>query len=299
MDTMEREGENLKDIKDNSLNLKDNSISISYNKAHKLITALYMVTDILEKEEPLRSKLRSLGLEILTDISGVKDNYNSQKITVLPGNIDLILSYLNIANTVGIISSMNSSILAGEFSRLKQAILESNIFLKPYGGEASLSDFLQSPSPDSSWRGEEGRGLREGQVYNMSFNPNSGRIRHEGIDSGTRIGIQKGSTLMQALSDKMLPKVSPVSPLPKHREEFDALKKERKDEIILIIKTKNLEQSSKGQALGVTITDIKGMAKNSLKDTSEKTLQRELTSLIEDGVLYKEGAKRWSKYFIK
>ena len=37
----------------------------------------------------------------------------------------------------------------------------------------------------------------------------------------------------------------------------------------------------------------------SLDTHSEKTLQRELVSMVTDGVLKKEGTKRWSKYFIK
>ena len=39
----------------------------SYTKTQKLITALYMVTDIIDKDEPLRNKLRTLGVQILSD----------------------------------------------------------------------------------------------------------------------------------------------------------------------------------------------------------------------------------------
>ena len=31
---------------------------------------------------------------------------------------------------------------------------------------------------------------------------------------------------------------------------------------------------------------------------SEKTVQRELASLISDGLIKKEGEKRWSRYFV-
>ncbi len=285
MDTMTGDENNLRDIRDTSLNLKDNSISIPNNKGQKLITALYMVTDIMDKDEPMRAKLRSLGLDILTDIQSLKDTNNAHRLETFLSRIEAVLSHLSIGVTVGMISSMNGNILEKEFSLLRDIIRDSELFQKPYRGQASLADFLRDEEQPS--------------VYHMSFNPSSGHIRHTPSISGTRIGVQKASTLMQALSDKIAPKVSHTQPIPKHREEFDLLKKERKDEIVLIIKTKNLEQNSKGLPLGVTITDIKSMAKTALKDTSEKTLQRELMSLIEDGVLYKEGAKRWSKYFIK
>ena len=38
--------------------------------------------------------------------------------------------------------------------------------------------------------------------------------------------------------------------------------------------------------------------KNILKDINEKTIQRELLSLVKEGVLKKEGEKRWSVYRI-
>lgn len=57
---------------------------------------------------------------------------------------------------------------------------------------------------------------------------------------------------------------------------------QRRKLIINIIKTK-------GQ---VTIKDIS----SSLSDCSEKTLQRELLSLISEGAIQKEGERRWSKY---
>ena len=47
---------------------------------------------------------------------------------------------------------------------------------------------------------------------------------------------------------------------------------------------------------GVKLT-IKDFAKN-IKDCSEKTIQRELLSLVSEGVLKKEGERRWSKYFL-
>jgi len=46
----------------------------SYTKTHKLITALYMVTDIIDKDEPLRNKLRTLGTGIISDMHLVERN---------------------------------------------------------------------------------------------------------------------------------------------------------------------------------------------------------------------------------
>ena len=54
-------------------------LSLPYIKTNKLITALYMVTDTIEKEEPIRLKLRTLGVEILSDITMSKTVFDISK----------------------------------------------------------------------------------------------------------------------------------------------------------------------------------------------------------------------------
>jgi hypothetical protein len=59
----------------------------------------------------------------------------------------------------------------------------------------------------------------------------------------------------------------------------------RKDAIIDILKEKGV----------VSIKDISG----AIKDYGEKTIQRDLIDMIKDGVIHKEGDRRWSKYSLK
>ena len=56
----------------------------------------------------------------------------------------------------------------------------------------------------------------------------------------------------------------------------------RRNDVLNVIK-------SKGRA---SIKDVVSL----LKDISEKTVQRELLALVREGVLVKEGEKRWSTY---
>ena len=44
-------------------------------------------------------------------------------------------------------------------------------------------------------------------------------------------------------------------------------------------------------------SSIKDISDN-IKDCSEKTIQRELLSMVANGVLKKEGERRWSKYYL-
>src|SRR3989344_7243431 len=98
-----------KNIKDttNELGITIKDSSISYTKTNKLVTALYMVTDILDKDEPLRNKLRTLGTGIISDVHSTPAH--------AVGKISEIMSFLDVAFAMNIISEMNVTILRKEF----------------------------------------------------------------------------------------------------------------------------------------------------------------------------------------
>jgi hypothetical protein len=273
MDSMLGENKNLRDPKRKSLTSYGAGtssmpiLSLSYNKTNKLITALYMVTDTMEKEEPIRLKLRTLGIEILSDINLSKPAFDTQKITA-------ILSFLNIASDIRMISEMNCNILRKEFTELKESIQEfttqNHLWFEEFISKSPLLD-------------EEGAGGGNSKITTSSFG-HSSSIRRREFSKGhpTKIGVQKGSTLMNALS-----KVEGGN-------EFGILKSKRREEIISIIKDKKNTSGING----ASITDIKNGAKGTLVSCGEKTLQRELISMVKDNVLKKTGAKRWSQYYL-
>ena len=274
MDNMLGGEKNIKDINSNPLGIaiKDNTTSISYTKTNKLISALYMVTDIMDKEEPLRNKLRTLGTNIISDIYSMPVGALSK--------ISEIMTFLDIAGVVNLISEMNANILRKEFFELKTAIEESIQILKPSHSGINLSELFRNDFslPSASFLNE--------------------KRRNEEHKGHTRIGVQKGSTLLKALSNvegmKTLRGVGmPARPIDgsdrKHHADFEVLKGQRRTEILSIIKA---------NSNGATITDIKAKTFGSLISCGEKTLQRELIDMLKDGVLKKTGEKRWSKYFL-
>jgi hypothetical protein len=255
---MLQQGDNLKDGQNNlGITLKDIPVVISYNKTNKLITALYMVTDIIDRDEPLRNKLRTLGTGIISDI-------HQNPLNAL-GKITEVMSFLDLAKALNIISPMNCDILRKEFTELDQSIRETSEKVQNQNAEIDLSElFRESPY-----------GERTGSKY-LS-------------EGGTRIGVQRGSTLMKALSDKTN-RMSDTRSSQKTIQDYDVLKRQRRSDIIQFIK------SNGGSA---TITDIKLRGKGTLQNCGEKTLQRELVSMQKEGVLKKTGEKRWSRYFIQ
>lgn len=257
--------------------LKDTrSFSVSYTKTNKLIAALYMVTDIINSTEPLRSKLRTLGAEIISDMSSIQSYERATG--PLQNKIKEVVSFLDIASLVGMISEMNYNILRKEFLALQSAIVEAKS-TDFYGGHATLSGFLQ-----------EQEALPERFTVTAPIKDTRIPIGHV---SPTHIGVQKGHDLMKVLSDR-IPGMSlnrSVSHGPsKEREKFESLKADRRKEILAIIKD---------NGGNLTITDIKSKAKGALMSQSEKTLQRELVSMVQSGVLEKTGEKRWSRYSAK
>jgi len=243
MDNMLPEEKSLKDISlQTDIAIKDNSNLASFSRVNKLITALYMVTDIMERDEPMRTKLRTVGVEIISD------THNSKML--LLRRIPEILSYLEIATTINIISEMNSNILRKEFNELIEGL---NIEEKKPVVISELFTKIEGELPPAS--------LYKGQ--------------------GMKIGLQNGETLMSALRE--------VSQKDKKRDA--GFRESRRQKILNILKKNE----------GLSIKDIVLALKdgNGQSDLSEKTLQRELIAMMKEGVLYRTGSKRWSRYFVK
>src|SRR3989338_7918346 len=109
------EGKSIKDTSSTltsyqASGLGSGSVIWSYTKTNKLITALYIVTDIMDSNEPIRLKLRTLGVNILSDMSAQVGITSLTRLNLVK-KIQEVVSFLDIASTIGLISLMNSNIL--------------------------------------------------------------------------------------------------------------------------------------------------------------------------------------------
>lgn len=247
----------------NSVDSYDHFIMATVKKTDKLVIALYMVTDCMEEGEPLKLKLRSLGVDFVSLIKLVEHSDSFEKNLLLSDTIALIteiVSFVEIGGSVGLITSMNASILLKEFHALREECMKhqpETFFTKK--DNRTLSSFmlteemLRSDIKDTDYY--------KGHENNMSFiQPQSSHTNqgfHEKNDQ---------KNLKETQSKKL----------------DMALKITRRNSILKLIKDKK----------EVTIKDITTV----ISDCSEKTVQRELLSLVSLGVLKKIGDKRWSKY---
>ena len=237
-------------------------------KTEKLVTALYMVTDCMYEGDALKSKIRILGVELLSDMYKIETLSPIDKqshITRSLGHVHEVLSFVDIACTIGFISDMNGSILKRELlilrDELKGTQSEStrfNFSLEDKMFDIPMPKIVQNSSRDFHRSVQGHHSIKDisssKRTYDMSFT--------------------KPSTSMPLIKNYQSAVSSPID------------KQERSNKILTLIKDTPKDMN------GLSIKDISV----AFTDCSEKTIQRELNSLVSKGQIKKLGAKRWSRY---
>lgn len=248
---------------------------MSIKKANKLVTALYMVTDIIREDEPLRIRLRTLAMNLLSDIH----RFDVLKRVAVMSFIEEILSILSVAKDLRMVSEMNFSILEKEFINLRSSI---NNYFDTDGNW--IKNLVQGGETDSTAVDDKDQ---KANSFNLLENKNkfvsNGHRSTIFISKGhkTNIGVQRGSTLLKALDS--------IS-MSNSKEDFEKKRLHRRNFILDIIKR---------NPNGVSVKDIMVYVRNGHEDMGDKTLQRELVGMVSDNLIYKTGTKRWSIYFAK
>lgn len=269
---------NQKDIKKTSLNsygqsnvLDVKALNIKHvyefanKKTEKLVTALYMVTDCMDTDDALKGKLRQLGVELLSDtykLSTLSPLDKHVHISASLSHIDELLSFVEIAYTIGFISEMNTAILKKEFMILTGE-LDSHLKKDKHFTFTLDEDMFALP---------ENRARQDLTLFekDRSIGQNGKRTTFNNLSF---------------MNNKSSMSLNSVSKSNGHVFSADN-KKERIAKILTLIKDMPIGQE------GASIRDIA----NSFKDCSEKTIQRELNALVLKGQIKKTGLKRWSRY---
>ncbi|MBI3631862.1 MAG: hypothetical protein HY225_00220 [Candidatus Vogelbacteria bacterium] len=270
MDTKENLTDTVKSvIKDSHHNHAHKAVLF---KTERLVSAVHLVTSLMDVEDPLRWRLRTICIESLNDFYNIgqwqvnnEKRFISEKIF---NNILHIISLLDIGLSGGLISVMNHKVLREEFMKLMSTLEKLKItngadsFVLPddfFGEDLSLlgAQSVASVIPET---------VKD--IHHVSLtNLNLEGLSNTKID---RLKIGKGQ----------------IFPIKKTTTE----KVVRQSLIVRILKDGGL----------FTIKDIieKISGSDSKVDCSEKTIQRDLTFLVSDGTLIKQGERRWSKYSI-
>lgn len=222
-----------------------------YKKTEKLITALYLVTNFIKDIEPIKSKIRSEGVNLislhmsfmnasLTDRSSSMKAYEMQIIE--------ILSLCDIARHSALMSEMNFSILKREFEAvLDMMIVEYKNLFNDDSSTIPSAFFDMSQLPVGS---------------NTNLKNNNNPVREQKTSNSIAESEDKDKKTYVAVVEK---------------------KNNRRESILSTL--------AKNQGLGVKDFSVV------IPNCSEKTIQRELIDMVEEGILRKEGERRWSKYY--
>jgi hypothetical protein len=251
---------------------KDNpKLSFLYKKTEKLLSAIYLVSSLLKDNEPLKEQIRDTSLCLLKDsfILSVRQNTSlkmEKTISLNPETFILnnikILSFLDTAFYAGFISEMNFNILKTELNKVLNEVEmeEGNLCQK-----SVLSDqfFYVSETPSID-------------TINNKFSERLNDINP--YSKGHQMSVRNS-----AINHNNSVKNSDSHIRPSEQKQL--VKSNRQDIIISMLKDKG----------NLGIKDFV----SGIKDCSEKTIQRELITLLDKGQISKTGEKRWSRYFIK
>ncbi len=247
-------------------------VSFLQKKNERLAAALYMVTEYLSDNDPIKWKMRRLALDILSYISDAShkkrhhnkdDFYGSFKALDVSAKVKEIVSLIEVALATGTVSQMNFTVLKNEYLKLL------SLFDK-IGASISFDSYLLA---------RESEQLKELPERELSDkNPASQSISREQPAGRPISSIGQKSDNYR--TKKEVHK-SAVSNAPRLTKKYE-IKNNRTDKIV---------------------TFLKGRGWTSIKDISElftgvssKTIQRELTGLVDKNVLKKKGERRWSRY---
>ena len=266
--------ENKTDLS-NEIKLFGKSPSALYvlKKAERLVAALYLVSDLFPNDDPLRVSLRSRGLYVLSLIAnqGRENGEQENMVSLVQDAIGEIVSMLNIATMMNNLSSMNYDVLEHEYCSLLEFILTKGSSFVPQGRSFD-KDFFNVPNDFVSktldpwgtnlWRATKDKGQYKGQFEQRISISDNYALSSKGQPPNVTGGAHGSNGLIES--------------------EYRHTK--RRSVILDVV-------NRRGR---VSVKDISQY----VKDCSSKTLQRELLSLVAEGVLKKEGERRWSTYTI-
>jgi len=221
-------------------------------KTQKIVSALYLITDMIKDSDAIKWEIREEGISLVSSSLMIDTTFPIDKehsINLYSLSAQRIISYINIALVSSLVSSMNAEIISREIESVLAFVKKEEKDNHPPGYILSDSFF----APDSISDNSKGQSIssQSGNVSNNRY----GLVNTDSVDNKP-----KNSTNI----------------VPKLRQS------DRKEIILNILKKDS----------NLTIKDFSSV----IKDCSEKTIQRELTSLVEKGLVLKVGERRWSTY---
>ncbi len=259
-------------------------------KSERILAALYLVSDLLSDSEPLKWTLRERGAEMHALSFLMNTGDPTQKNNALRNlylAITETVSYLRVGLLSGIISQMNFDLLDQELMSLVNTLHERAHAEREHHGYVLSQTFFDTT------------GVAEHVLskYKNSLVKNYGHLNEQ----STNIKDNKGVNIKDGSKDTIpSSKVNNDRVFSKDNINKDDIEIKSSRSLVSIVDTKKdnrrtliLDLLSKKSNLSIKDFSLV------IKDCSEKTIQRELVELVDQGVLIRNGERRWSTYSLK
>lgn len=262
----------------------EKALIIYARKIEKITTALYLVTDVMEPDIPLTQSLRleSLGLlntcfQVLTHptpSTAASHKITPAELTQILVRLEHVISLISIGRIAHHISEMNAQVLITELEKVARCL---NDDLKDLSKK--YTSYLQPRIEPKDSQPILSHAILDDQ----SFDELEKRRTRETVKPINDINSSLDKTIT---TNVVSPKKSIInnSYNAKRPEPVSVVNDNRRQSIINVIRS---HKNASMQDITKFVTGY-----------SEKTLQRELVSLIQSGVIKKIGDKRWATYHI-
>lgn len=282
-------------------------------KSERLVTALYLVTDLMSDTEPIKHGLRKNAVALLSSMNAlsqldVKDRVTELKLSLK--SVTETISLLHVAVTTGTVSRMNGDLLMDGFRALqsvlekKQPILTREMLTiddeAALHADTQFSSAVTSTSYDvltplslARLHGND-RELKHSQeslkatqlLSKLEAKHNKGHIESATEDKNVPYNEEENTQQIKDNASVHSVLMRHAAPQPEQLASSFQMRKNSRREQILALFVKGVD---------VSIKDIAGR----IKGCSEKTIQRELNALLYDNVIERIGEKRWSRYILR
>ena len=287
----DRDGTNGQDL--NSANQSE-IIQYVIQKVERISQALYVLTGYLPADEPFRRNVREKALRMIDDLYQLQVDAQPQPAMVsklVSVKFTELEAVLRVGQRAGLMSDMNCQVLVDEMINLQQIVsdklsdktpqLTGAFFkdsLKPHGRTMLATPLQRDFEESQSASVRSTIDLRKPRFAADQLRSNA----QNGSRSSNESGSNKFSDPSQSGNQNDGNSRSNDSSNSNSRRRHGRNHSKRRQAILSLFT--DLEE--------ITITNVQEV----VEGCSQKTMQRELKSMVDDGLLEKHGKRRWSSY---
>jgi hypothetical protein len=242
------------------------SSALLYKKIERIVVATTYILAQIKDNQTLRDEVQAVNSQLLKDAIVLKDGFRTsgqKKTSGLLGTLRMLMTYTDILRASGYISDSNLELLKAACGRVVTFVQSSE----------------QSPLAEAQVLSEDLLGKGQEHVREISVEQAVERVVRS-VPHAEIVSIPRSSH-SPAESKQKQGTVSTVK-APVKQVYTPKGNDERRGALLAVI-------DSRG---AVTIRDLVSV----VPGISEKTIQRELQAMIVDGLLKKEGDRRWTTY---